>query len=177
MGRYVSEAEEKKTTLTVAEGGTGQTTPDAALASLGGVSAIDLANALTNVVSISNPVFNSISNYTALDKGLLSTGTIVFDKTDSCFQKILVGGPITLEVTGFDSGKYSDLLIEIINGGLFAVTMPVVRWILPTTGGFTNSFNTYLLATGRYPTTLQTNGSDFILIWSDGDGILYGKIV
>lgn len=164
MARYVSFIQERTSVVNIVEGGTGKSSASEALAALGGV-------------SINNSIFNNISNYDVINKGFVVSDTVIFDKSNSSFQKVTVGGPITIAVTGFTENKYSDLIIEVVNGGLFTVTMPGVNWILPTTGGVINSFPLYLIATGREPASLQTDGSDFILFWSDGDGVIYGKLV
>lgn len=177
MGRYVSFVEERTSAISIIEGGTGKSSASEALAALGGVSESALAEALNNTVTVNNPIFNSISNYDIISKGFVVSDTVTFDKDVSSFQKVIVGGPITIAVIGFTENKYSDLIIEVVNGGLFTITMPAVNWILPTTGGVTNSFPLYLLATGREPASLQTDGSDFLLFWSDGTGVVYGKLV
>lgn len=120
---------------------------------------------------------NSITNYDIVNKGNVSTGTVVFNRSESAFQKVTVTGPVSIEINGFQINKYSELIIQFINGGLFPITMPVINWILPTTGASAVSFSSYLLAIGREPASLKSDGVDFVLIWSDGTGVLYGKLI
>lgn len=121
--------------------------------------------------------FDNVVNYDVVNKGNVTNETVVFDRADSAFQKVIVDGPINIEVTGFLNNKYSELIIQFINGGLFPITMPVINWMLPATGAAAVSFSSYLSATGRESASLQSNGVDFILIWSDGTGVLYGKLI
>ena len=84
-------------------------------------------------------------------------------------------GSQTLTITNWPpSGNLGELLIEGINLGASTITWPSINWINPN-GTLTTSISTYLTAIGR---TLQTSGTDFVLIWTRNAGTtLYGKLL
>lgn len=171
MGRYISSNSGDGAvagTIPISSGGTGQVTAPLALTALGGLSLSDLRNFS----------YSAGLNFTRLDLGIKNSGTVIINRAEAAVIKVTVGGPITLSLSGFINNKFGDILLELVNGGSSIVTMPNVNWILPTTGGITNSFATYLTATGKLPAALQSSGSDFILFWSDdGGATVYGKVI
>lgn len=115
--------------------------------------------------------------YTFLDKGNSGTTTQTLDYTAGSHQKITATGNHTISLSNFPpSGNLGELLLELVNGGAYTITLPTVNWIKPD-GTTTTTWSTYLAAnTGR--TALQTSGTDFIFIWSrDGGSTYYGRLV
>jgi hypothetical protein len=115
--------------------------------------------------------------YTFLDKGNSSTTTQTLDYTAGSHQKITATGDFTIALSNFPpTGNLGEMLLELVNGGAFTITLPTVNWIKPD-GSTTTTWSTYLAAnTGR--TALQSSGTDFFLIWSrDGGSNYYGRLV
>jgi hypothetical protein len=136
--------------------------------------AADIAGVLTTNAN----TFNGPQSFTEVDKGTVTTGTVTFAADTANVQKLTVGGALTLAFSGFAAaGIYSDLLIELVNGGSAAITMPVgIIWQLPSTGAAAASFSAYLTAIGR--TSLQSAGTDFLYFTStDGGVTIYGKLL
>lgn len=83
-------------------------------------------------------------------------------------------GAQTLTITNWPpSGQRGELLIEGVNLGAATITSPSINWI-KSDGTFTTttSMNT------NQGATLQTAGTDFILLWTrDGGTTIYGKVV
>lgn len=106
-----------------------------------------------------------------VDKGTVTSGTVTFNRNDSSKQKLTVGGNLTVAVTGFPvSGIYSELEIQLVNGGAFTVTWPAVTW-MKGDGTSDPSFSSMGV-------TLQNPGTNFVLIWtSNGGATLYGKAI
>ena len=107
-----------------------------------------------------------------VDKGTVTSGTVTFTVSDSAYQRLQVGGALTVATAGWPTtGTYGEVLIELVNGGAFAITWPVaINWIRAD-GTTSTSFT----ANG---VTLQTAGTDFVLLWSRNAGTtIYGKIV
>jgi hypothetical protein len=136
--------------------------------------AADIAGVLTTNAN----TFNGPQSFTEVDKGTVTTGTVTFAADTANVQKLTVGGALTLAFSGFAAaGIYSDLLIELVNGGSAAITMPAgIIWQLPSTGAAAASFSAYLTAIGR--TSLQSTGTDFLYFMStDGGVTVYGKLL
>lgn len=115
--------------------------------------------------------------YVFVDKGNSGTSTQTLDYTAGSHQKITATGNHTIALSNWPpTGNTGEMMLELVNGGAFTITMPTVNWIKPD-GTVTTSFSTYLTAnTGR--TSLQASGTDFIILWSrDGGTTLYGKLV
>ena len=110
------------------------------------------------------------------DKGTIATGTVTFTAYQASVQKLTVGGALTIALTGFNGvGIYNELVLELVNGGAFVVTMPTINWMQPT-GVTTTIFSTYLTTIGR--AALNTTGVDFIYLWTTNAGTtIYGKIM
>lgn len=155
-----------KSLMSVNQGGTGAATAAAARTALSAASTA--ANTFT-----ASQTFN-----TAL-KGVVTGGTVTFNFSETNVQKLTVGGALTIALSGFPATSiYSDILIEITNGGSAVLTFPTISWILPTTGAAAASFSAYLTAIGRSPASLQTAGVDYIYLWTTtAGGVVYGKII
>jgi len=124
-------------------------------------------------------VFTSSQNYTEANKGIVTSGTVTFDRSAGDVQKLQVGGALSVALAGWPAfGTYGGILLEIINGGAFVLTFPTIKWILPDTGAAAASFSAYLTAIGRTSSSLQVSGSDFLYLWStDGGATVFGKIM
>lgn len=120
--------------------------------------------------------FSGAQSYTEVDKGTVGTGTVTFSLSAGNAQRLQVSGALTIALAGFPAaGIVGDLFIKLVNGGVAAITLPTINWILPA-GGAATSFAAYLAAIGR--TALQTAGTDFMYLWTDDAGAtVYGKLI
>lgn len=178
--------------IEVENGGTGADIPTQALINLGAASKVDLlaekARAITaetqihaildGINSTGSKTFQGGQFNTVVDKGSVSFGTVTFNLTEGNVQRLQVSGPVRLELSGFPpSGVFADLLVELVNGGSYTVTLPNVNWIMPSNGEPAESFTEYLLDIGRDNGILKSNGSDFLYFKTTNGGVtVYGKI-
>jgi len=111
-----------------------------------------------------------------VDKGTVGTGTVTFNYSTGSCQRLQVSGALTIGLSNFPpTGNLGVMQLELVNAGSATVTMPDINWI-KLDGTFTTSISTYLSNISR--NTLQTTGTDFIMIWSrDGGTTVYGKIL
>ncbi len=131
-------------------------------------------------ITSGNHQYSGAQSFTQVNVGILNTVNVtILDVGSGNQQKFTVAAN-----TGFDfmnwaaSGKYSDCLIEIVNGGAFTLTFPTVNWELPNQAGYISSISAYLTAIGRSPATLKTTGSDFVYFWTtDGGVTVYAKLI
>lgn len=178
--------------IEVENGGTGADTATQALINLGAVSTNQLlaekARAITAETQI-NEILNGINSTgtktfqggqfnTVVDKGSVAFGTVRFNLTEGNVQRLQVSGPVKLELTGFPpNGVFGDILIELVNGGSYTVTMPSVNWMKPSNGEAAASFTEYLLDIGRDNGVLKSVGSDFLYFKTTNGGVsVYGKL-
>jgi len=114
--------------------------------------------------------------FTEVNKGTVGTGTVTFTVPAGEVQKLTVSGALTIATTGWGaSGTFSQLLIELVNGGSATLTYPTINWIKPD-GAKTTSVSDYMTAIAR--PALQTSGTDFIYLWSiNGGTTVYGKML
>ncbi|SRR6266576_2419677 len=106
------------------------------------------------------------------DIGTKTSGTVTIDRTNGTKQKLTVGGNIIIAYTGWGAtGKYSELELQLVNGGAFTVTWPAtIRW-LTGDGTSSNTFANMLV-------TLQGANSNWILTWTeDGGTTVWGKAI
>jgi hypothetical protein len=107
-----------------------------------------------------------------LDKGTVSTGVVTFDMAAAQNQRLQVGGALTLAMSNWPlatAGLYIAML-ELVNGAAAVVTWPTIRWVLAD-GTYTTTFSANTV-------TLQTTGTDFVMLWSrDGGATIYGRVV
>lgn len=108
---------------------------------------------------------------TYLDKGTVSTGTVTFSFADASHQRLQVGGALTIAVNGWSpTNNNATLMIELVNGASAAITWPTINWI-KSNGTTTTSFASNGI-------TLQTSGTDFVVLWTrDGGTTIFGKVV
>jgi hypothetical protein len=107
-------------------------------------------------------------DFDTTDKGSVGSGTVTFSASVDGKQKLTVTGTLTL---AFDSwaatGHYSEVEIELVNGGSATVTHATVNWAV---GDGTTS--TTFADTGI---TLATSGTNHLIVWTtDGGSTLYG---
>ena len=108
---------------------------------------------------------------TYLDKGTVSTGTVTFSFADASHQRLQVGGALTIALNGWSpTGNNATLMIELVNGASAAITWPTINWI-KSDGTTTTSF-------ASNGVTLQTSGTDFVVLWTrNGGTTIFGKVI
>lgn len=104
------------------------------------------------------------------DKGTVSSGTVTFNATLWSKYKLTVGGALTIAFSNWWPGSqsYSEVQIQLVNGGAFAITWPsTINWMK----GDGTSSTTF----SSMGVTLQASGSNFVTVWSpDGGTTFYG---
>lgn len=112
-----------------------------------------------------------------VDRGNSGTATINFNYASGSHQKITVTGAHTWgSINWPPTGNTGIMLLEVVNGGAFAITTPAWIWTLAN-GTTTTSMATFFAQnTGR--TALQTSGADLILLMSrDAGTTVYASLV
>lgn len=120
--------------------------------------------------------FDKNISFKVLDKGTLS-GSVTIDVSEEAYQRVTLGGDITLNLSGFQNNVASEVIVELKDIGSRTVTINGVSWYDPSyTENFTNLAD-YLLAIGRPTATLRTSGKEtFIFESTDGGALILGKI-
>lgn len=178
--------------IEVDNGGTGADNAVQALINLGAASKIDLANEKARAIATETSIQTTLSTInstgtktfqggqfnTVVDKGSVAFGVVDFNLTEGNVQRVQVSGPIQIKLSGFPpNGIFGDLLVELVNGGSYTVSMPLVDWVKPSNGEAANSFTEYLLDIGRENGVLKSVGSDFLYFKTTTGGIkVYGKV-
>ena len=178
--------------IDIENGGTGAETATEALVNLGAASKVDLLAEKNRSITAESAIYNVINNInstgtktfqggqfnTLVDKGSVAFGVVSFNFTEGNVQRLQVSGPVSLQLTGFPpNGVFGDLLIELVNGGSYTVSMPTISWIKPSDGEPAASFTEYLLDIGRDNGVLKSVGSDFLYFKTTNGGInVYGKL-
>jgi hypothetical protein len=90
---------------------------------------------------------------------------------DGLYQRWAPTGTKTLSITTWPpTGNLGQLLIEGINLGAATITWPTINWI-KSDGTMTTTFSSSGV-------TLQSSGTDFVLLWTrDAGTTIYGKVV
>lgn len=106
-----------------------------------------------------------------VDKGTVTSGTVTFNVTTSSYQRLQVGGALSITTSGWPtSNTYGELMLELVNGASAAITWPSINWIRGD-GTVTTTFSTNGVS-------LQASGTDFISLWTrNGGTTIYGKII
>lgn len=106
-----------------------------------------------------------------VDKGNSSTTTQTLDFTAGSHQKITATGNHTIATSNWPpSGNLGEMLLELVNGAAFTITWPTINWV-KSDGSFTTTFS-------ENGVTLQSSGTDFIVLWSrDAGTTIYGKVI
>jgi hypothetical protein len=108
------------------------------------------------------------------------TGTVFFDSAatnaldyvnGSCQRWAPNSGAQTLSIANWPpTGNLGELLIQGVNLGAATITWPTINWI-KNDGTTTTTFSSNGV-------TLQSSGTDWILLWTrDGGTTIYGKVV
>lgn len=125
----------------------------------------------TGAVNLSDTILRRAmfkdTGYTYYD----STTTSALNYTNGSVQRWAPTGTVTLTVTNWPpSGNLGELFIEGVNLGAATITWPTINWIT-STGATTTTF-------ALNGVTLQTSGTDWILLWTrDAGTTIYGKVV
>jgi hypothetical protein len=100
-----------------------------------------------------------------------STSTSALNYTNGSHQRWAPSGAVTLSVSNWPpSGNLGQLLIEGVNLGAATITWPTINWV-KIDGTTTTTFSSNGF-------TLQTSGTDWILLWTRDGGItIYGKVI
>lgn len=101
-------------------------------------------------------------------KGNSGTTAQVVTYTDGEGQTLTCTGSFSLSATGFPASRISAVALRLINGGAFAFSSTGINWV-KSDGSWTTTFS----AAGI---TLQTAGTDLVLLLSYGDGVVIGKV-
>jgi hypothetical protein len=92
---------------------------------------------------------------TFYDQGTETTGTITIDRSLGEVHRVQVGGNITLAFSNWaTAGTYSEILLEIVNGGAHTITWPTLTW----------------LTSGGTPPSLAASGTDFVVVFTRDGG-------
>ena len=189
MGRIVSTREPTSGDITVTPvGNISATTIQAAIAELDTekaskteLAALDTAKAGTGANTFTGTQTGSDNKLiqwalqdvamTYLDKGTVSSGTVTFSFADASHQRLQVGGALTIAVNGWSpTNNNATLMIELVNGASAAITWPTVKWV-KSDGTTTTTF-------ASNGVTLQTSGTDFVVLWTrDSGATIYGKVI
>ena len=125
----------------------------------------------TGSVQLSDKIFRRAmfkdTGYTYYD----STTTSALDYLNGSVQRWAPTGTVTLTITGWPpTGNLGELFIEGVNLGAATITWPTINWIT-STGATTTTF-------ALNGVTLQTTGTDWVLLWTrDAGTTIYGKVV
>lgn len=101
------------------------------------------------------------------DNGDVGSGTAVIDYRKGDGQKIKAVGQHTLTATGFPAGRLAGVLLELTNYGTIALTTTGITWI--------KADNTETTNFAQSGITFPTAGRGRVVLYSLGDGIIYGK--
>lgn len=119
-----------------------------------------------NINHITNTL--SLVNYTYYDSG--TTNALNYNNGNHQRWAPSTGAQ-TLSITNLSaSGNLCELLIEGINLGAATITWPTINWI-KSDGTTTTTFSSNGV-------TLQSSGTDWVILWTrDGGTTIYGKVV
>lgn len=101
-----------------------------------------------------------------LDKGNSGTTTQVVDYAAGEGQTLTMTGAHTMTVTGFPTGRVAGILLHLNNYGAYALTTTGITWV-KADGSETTNFATSGLV-------FKTSGRDRVVLYSMGDGVVYG---
>jgi len=123
------------------------------------------SNAQVNTVEDTEVIMTKLV-LTATGEG----GTTVLSPDTSLFYSITADAALTFTFNGFESNKLEQVVVELVNGGAFAMTFTGVTWVL-----LDGTFGSVLGDTGL---ALQASGTDYLLFFSpDGGTTIRGKLL
>jgi len=134
----------------------------------------------SNVLATSPTLADPILADTTLTRAMLkdtgysyynSGATSALDYTNGSVQRWAPSGTATLSIANWPpSGNLGEIFIEGVNLGAATITWPSINWVI-SAGGTVSTFSSNGV-------TLQTSGTDWILIWTrDAGTTLFGKVV
>jgi hypothetical protein len=101
--------------------------------------------------------------------GSISSGTENFSLSSGPLHTITVTGAQTWAITNKPASDLWYLWIIATNPGAFTVTLPTISWIIGDGTTSTTFSNTGV--------TLQSSGVNQFLLWGQGSGTVYGKVL
>lgn len=101
------------------------------------------------------------------DNGSVASGTVIIDYTKGEGHKVKATGSHTLTATGFPAGRLAGILLELTNYGAYPLTTIGIVWI-KSDGTETATFS-------QAGITFPAAGRGRVVLYSLGDGIVYGK--
>lgn len=101
------------------------------------------------------------ARHSFLDKGTVASGTVTFDGSAGAVQRLQVGGALTIAFTNMQNVDVSAIQLRVVNGGSATITWPTMSFV--KADGTTQASPTR---------TLQTSGTDRILVWSEGSTLM-----
>lgn len=116
-----------------------------------------------------NVIFRGIDGLGAAvaDKGNTGAVAQTINYTDGEGQTITATGNHSLTTTGWPSGRIAGVLLRMVNYGNFTLTTTGIVWIKADKSQTTDFSQSGI--------TLPASGSAFVVLFSYGDGIVYGK--
>jgi hypothetical protein len=102
------------------------------------------------------------------DMGNSGTTAQVVNYANGEGQKLTATGSFSLSATGFPAGRFAAVMLKLTNGGAIALASTGIVW-KKADGTETTTFSSAGI-------TLQSSGSNFILLMSYGDGTIYGLV-
>lgn len=133
-----------------------------------------------NLVAGTNYVAPTGSDGTVTRQMFKDIGYVYYDSTTTNALDYVNGqhqrwapntGAQTLSITNWPpTGNLGELLIAGVNLGAATITWPTINWV-KSDGSFTTTFSSNGV-------TLQSSGTDFVLLWTrDAGTTIYGKVV
>jgi hypothetical protein len=101
-------------------------------------------------------------------KGNSGTTAQVINFTDGEGQTLTSTGAFVLSASGFIASRLCAVMLRLVNGGANGFSSTGINWI-KSDGSLTTTFSSSGI-------TLQVAGTDVILLFSYGDGTVYGKV-
>jgi hypothetical protein len=101
--------------------------------------------------------------------GSIASGTENFSLSSGPLHTITVAGNQTWAITNKPASDLWYLWIIATNPGAFTVTLPTISWIIGDGTTSTTFSNTGV--------TLQSGGVNQFLLWGQGSGTVYGKVL
>ena len=101
---------------------------------------------------------NQAVNETQTDTAANSVATFTLVEATSNYHKVTFTSNCTLAFT-FTAGRVQSMCLQLINAGAYTVTLPTILW-----------------AGGTAP-TFTAAGTDVIVVWHNGDNIVYGALI
>jgi hypothetical protein len=112
-----------------------------------------------------------------LNLGNSGTTAQVLNHESAHHYAITATGNFTLSFSNWPANDTGVILLDLVNGGSFTITLPTINFIKPN-GTTTTSLTEYLAALGiSGRTTLQAAGTDRFVFWSIAGATPCGRIV